>query len=376
MRPITAVRARAVSVPVANATKMSTRVLDRRDFLLVEVSAGNEPTGVGYAYVGTRGGGAHAALVDELLAPVAVGHDADDIVGLWERLYRATLLSGRRGGVLRAVSAIDIALWDLKGKRLGVPVAVLLGGAATAIPAYASGGYYKPDDGDWAEAVVREVEHDRAEGFRDHKIKVGGLSVAEDAKRVEAAASVIGTGGRLALDANNAYADVDDALYALRAFEAAAGETGLWWFEEPLLPDDIAGHAAIAAKAATPVATGEIHQTRWEFRELIERRAASILQPDLGVAGGITEWMTIAQTAASFGIRVAPHWHANVHAQVASAVPNLLAVEYFDLDKDIYNFERLLTPESRLKAADGMVHLSDRPGIGIEFEEAVLDEYS
>ncbi len=374
---IASVEARAVSIPLTTATQISTRALDRRDFLLVEVAAEDtEEVGVGYAYVGTRGGTAHVALVDELLTPAAVGHSADDIVGLWERLYRETLLAGRRGAVLRAISALDIALWDLAGKRRGVPVAVLLGGSVKAIPAYASGGYYKADDDDPADAVRVEIEANRAEGFSDHKIKVGGLSVAEDAKRVASAAAVIGDSGRLALDANNAYRSVAEAIQAIRSFEAAASETELWWVEEPLLPDEIAGHAEIAAAVDVAIATGEIHQTRWEFRELIERRAATILQPDVGVAGGITEWMRIAATAASFGVPVAPHWHANLHAQGAAATPNLLAVEHFDLGKDIYNFERLLTPASRLEARDGMVHLSDRPGIGIELDQAAVDEFA
>jgi L-alanine-DL-glutamate epimerase-like enolase superfamily enzyme len=282
---------------------------------------------------------------------------------------------GRRGVVVRALSGIDIALWELSAKRAGMPLAVLLGGAATTVPAYASGGYYRPDEGSWTDAVAAEIRLNRSLGFRDHKIKVGGLSVNDDAARVSAAAEAIGADGRLALDANNAYRSVGDALRAIRAFEEAAKGRGLWWVEEPLSPDDIEGHRAIAREIETPVATGEIHQTRWDFRQLLEREAADLLQPDAAVIGGVSEWMRVARVAETFGIPIAPHWHANVHAHLAAASPNCIAIEHFALQKDIYNFELLLTPESRLVVRDGAAVVPDRPGIGVEFDEGVLRGY-
>jgi len=364
------VQARWVTLPVERPTRMSTRNLDRRDYLLVEVEA-DGAVGVGYSYAGTRGGGLLSVAVRDLLAEVLVGSDENDITGLWQRMYQESLLVGRRGAVLRAISAVDIALWDLQGVRLGVPLAVLLGGAVRPLTAYASGGYYRPDEGSWADALRREIEFNRSLGFEDHKIKVGGLSVAEDAERVAAATEAIDSRGRLALDANNAYLSVAEALTATREFEQAAGTSGLWWMEEPLSPDDFAGHASLAQQLETPVATGEIHQTRWDFRDLIAAGAADVLQPDVGVVGGVT-----ARTAETFGLQVAPHWHANVHAHLAAATPNCLTVEHFAMEKDIYNFERLLTPESRLAVGDGCVRLSERPGIGVEFDPDVVDHYT
>ena len=369
------VQARWVTLPVERPTRMSTRNLDRRDYLLVEVEA-DGAVGVGYSYAGTRGGGLLSVAVRDLLAEVLVGSDENDITGLWQRMYQESLLVGRRGAVLRAISAVDIALWDLQGVRLGVPLAVLLGGAVRPLTAYASGGYYRPDEGSWADALRREIEFNRSLGFEDHKIKVGGLSVAEDAERVAAATEAIDSRGRLALDANNAYLSVAEALTATREFEQAAGTSGLWWMEEPLSPDDFAGHASLAQQLETPVATGEIHQTRWDFRDLIAAGAADVLQPDVGVVGGVTEWMRVARTAETFGLQVAPHWHANVHAHLAAATPNCLTVEHFAMEKDIYNFERLLTPESRLAVGDGCVRLSERPGIGVEFDPDVVDHYT
>jgi L-alanine-DL-glutamate epimerase-like enolase superfamily enzyme len=369
------VRARPAVIPLQRPTRISTRALRERHYLLVDVTTA-DGTGTGYAYAGTSGGRLLADAVQELLQPVLRDAPADDIGDLWERMYHETLLAGRRGALLRAISAVDIALWDLRAKTCGVPLAVLLGGSvARPVPAYASGGYYRPDDGPFAEAVAREVEADRHAGFTDHKIKVGGLPLEQDVARVAAASEAVGGRGRLALDANNAYRSVGEALRAARAFERAAGERGLWWFEEPLSPDSVAGHAELARTLETPVATGELHQTRWEFAQLIEHRAADVLQPDAGVLGGVTEWLAVAHAASTFGLQVAPHWHANLHAHLAAAVPNTLAIEHFDLGKDIYNFERLLTDETRLRIRDGAAHLSERPGIGIEFDETAVARY-
>lgn len=374
---INMIKARAVSVPVARPTRIAKRVLDKRDYLVVEVAADeSEVVGSGYVYTGTRGGAVAAKIVAELLSPVLIGADADDIWGHWDRMYQETLLTGRQGIVLRAISAVDMALWDLAAKRRGVPLCVMLGGAVRPVPAYASGGYYRPDDGDWADAVHREIRFNIEHGFSDHKIKVGGLSIKEDANRVRAAIDAMDGRGRLALDANNAYRDYSEALLAARAFEKAAGDNGLWWFEEPLSPDDYDGHAELARRLETPVATGEIHQTRHEFRRLIEKRSADILQPDVGVLGGVSEWIRITRAAESFGISVAPHWHANAHAQLAAATPNCITVEHFLLEKDIYNFELLVTPETRQVYEGGQLVLSDRAGWGFEFDRQTLDEFT
>ncbi|MEV0281205.1 mandelate racemase/muconate lactonizing enzyme family protein [Streptomyces sp. NPDC050610] len=375
---ITDVRARAVGIPVDKPTRMSNRALNDRHYVLVDVTDDTGRTGTGYTYAGTAGAFLTKAAVDDLLAPVYLGADQDDSTGLWSRAYQETLLAGRRGAVVRALSALDIALWDLKAKRAGLPLAALLGGSAAPQPAYASGGYYRPDDGEWTRAVADEIAFNAAQGFTDHKIKVGGLSVAEDARRVAAATAAIadqGDGGRLALDANNAYHSVREAQVAIEAFERAAGDAPLWWFEEPLSPEAIVGHGELASRIRTPVATGEIHQTRWEFRSLIEARAASVLQTDAGVVGGVTEWLRVAHTADSFGLRMAPHWHHNLHVHLTAAVANALVVEYFAAEKGIYNFETLLTPETRLTYGDGQVFVPDRPGIGIEFDGEAVAKY-
>lgn len=365
-------KARAVRIPIDRPTRISTRTLDAREFVLVSAEAQDkELVGVGFTYAGTSGGWIIAELINTVLADVVAERGSIDIVGTWEAMFQETLLMGRRGAVVRAMSAVDIALWDLAAKRAELPLAVLLGGSVRDIPAYASGGYYRQEPAGWANAVAREITLNREQGFTDHKIKVGGLSIEEDVKRVEAAIDAIAGTGRLALDANNAYGSPSEAQRAANAFERAAGNDGLWWFEEPLSMEDVRGLARVRDRISTPVATGEIAQTRHEFRALIEAEAADILQPDAGVLGGVTEYMRVAHAAETFGVSVAPHWHANLHVHLAAAT-TCRTVEYFSLGKDIYNFEKLVTPESRLRVVNGMAKVPDRLGLGLQFDEDIV----
>jgi len=181
------------------------------------------------------------------------------------------------------------------------------------VPASSSGGYYRP--GDPLENIREEVARQRARGFSDYKMKVGGLPLHADEARVGAAREALGPTGRLALDANNAYASVAEAIKAADAF----APHDIWWFEEPLVPDDIDGHAQLAARGPIPIATGEIEATAWGFGHLLRARAAHIHQTDACVCGGVGEWMKAAHAAAAFGVQVAPHWHHNLHAQLAAA---------------------------------------------------------
>jgi L-alanine-DL-glutamate epimerase-like enolase superfamily enzyme len=368
MSTIREVRAVTLSIPLAKPTRIATRLVLAREFVLVRIDAESGKTGIGYTYAGTVGGNLVRDTVDDLLTPHLVGQEASLIDRHWAAMYQDSLLVGRRGGVLRAISAVDLALWDLLGKEAHLPLFRLLGAHRESVPVYASGGYYRDEDP--IQAIRAEMERYVQLGFADFKMKVGGASLEVDAARMRAARETIGPRGRLALDANNAYRTVPDALRAARAFEPYDP----WWFEEPLSPDNNAGHAELARQVGVPIATGEIHQTRWEFRDLIERKAAGILQPDAGVLGGVSEWLKVARAAEVFDIPVAPHWHADVHVHLAAAAGNCLTVEYFRLEEDIYNFERILA--ERLQPRDGTVRVPERPGIGLVLDEDAVKTYT
>lgn len=375
MSNIQAIEAIVARVPLEQPTHISTRVLGHRDYLLVRITDAAGNTGWGYTYAGTNGGTVLREIVDAVFTPLLLGRDSEGIADLWAEMYQEALLIGRRGAVIRALSAVDIGLWDLKAWRYKAPLATLLGGTLEPVVAYASGGYYKPNEGVWADAVGREIELNISKGFTDHKIKVGGLPIQEDALRVAAAVKTMDGHGRLALDANNAYRNSIEALEALRAFEAATDGYGLWWFEEPLSPEDVAGHADLRRRADTAIATGEIHQTRWDFTSMYQSQAADYIQADVGVLGGITEWIRVAHTAESFNVGIAPHWHANLHAVLSAATPGCFTVEHFLLEKDIYNFERLVTVETRQAYEDGKLLFLNQPGMGFDFDLDAIERF-
>ena len=365
---ITSVRSVLVRIPLQRPVRIATREVHGREFVLVFVQTEDGLQGIGYTYAGTVGGTMVRTAVDDVLKPLLLNSDAGLIERHWAAMFQEGLLVGRRGALLRAISAVDIALWDLAGKRAGIPLYRLLGGYQAEVPAYASGGYYL--EGKGPDGLAREMERYLRAGFTSVKIKVGGVSIEEDVSRVRAARNAIGPNVRLALDANNAYKSVSEAVRAGEAFQPY----DIWWFEEPLAPDNIPGQAEVARAVGIPVATGEIHQTRWDFRDLITHQAAEILQPDAGVLGGVSEWMKVAHTAASYDIPVAPHWHADLHVHLVGAVSNALAVEYFFLEEDIYNFERLL--RERLVCSKGSVRIPERPGLGLILDEAAIQQFA
>jgi D-arabinonate dehydratase len=360
---VVSVESLIVRLPLARTVFLSNESFSAREFNVARVHTDEGLVGVGYG----RGGRlVHAALELEV-APLLVGRDPLATEAIWSDVYRRTALVGRRGAILRALSVADIALWDLKAKALGLPLFRLLGGERPQVPAYVSGGYYRQGQspGDLAAEIVAYVER----GFRAVKIRVGRLPLAEDSARVAAVRAAIGDDVELMVDANQGYATAAEAIRAGRAFEAA----GVRWLEEPLSSDDMAGTVEVAAALDLPVAGGEVESTRFAFRELVERRALDILQPDVTVVGGVSEWLKVAALAAAAHLPLAPHYFFEVHAQLAAATPGTIYVEYFYPDADIISFDPLLLEP--LEPRDGWLHLPERPGLGLELREDAVERY-
>ncbi|HLZ09352.1 MAG TPA: enolase C-terminal domain-like protein, partial [Chloroflexota bacterium] len=204
---ISSLRAATVAIPVKRPTAISTRQLSVREFVLVWIGTDAGLEGLGFTYAGTLGGRVVQACVENVLSDLVMGEDPAFTERLWERMFKQSLLVGRRGGMLRAISAIDLALWDVLGKARNEPLYRLLGAHRDEVPAYASGGYYRPDI-DPLKEIEGELGRYVDRGYSDFKIKVGGLSIEADRARVQLAREVIGSRSRLALDANNAYNDV------------------------------------------------------------------------------------------------------------------------------------------------------------------------
>lgn len=334
----------------------------------MRVTAKDGKSGIGFTYAGASAAIITQAAVDELLGPLLLGKPSYMIEGLWDGMYRESLLHGRCGSVMRAVSALDIAIWDLNARRAEAPLWRYLGAKVEdRVPCYASGGYYQP--GKSPDDLAKEMKAYKDRGFRSVKMKIGGADPTEDELRVRCVREAIGPDALLFLDANNAWKDLLTALPPIRRLEAYSPA----WIEEPFSPDDIENHARLVSATPIPIATGEIEAGRWRFRVLLESRAAHVLQPDAVVCGGITEWRRIAALASAYGVPVCPHaWH-DVHAHLVASTTNAPFVEYF-VDEGIVNTQPLFT--RRMEMDGGDLILPSDPGLGFDFDEARVSQYA
>ena len=365
---IVSVEARTIRIPLDRVTSFSTRQVAARDYTVVRVRTADDQAGIGFCYGGSHGGALVTLAVRELFARQLKGESALRVEGLWQEMYRDSLLHGRAGSVMRALSALDIALWDRNARAAGLPLSRYLGGVARErVPAYASGGYYL--EGKTPKKLAVEVAGYVAQGFKAVKIKVGRDDLAGEEARVRAARDAIGDDVLLMLDANNAWQDLPTALQFVRRYEAYDP----YWIEEPFSPDDIDNHARLAQLTSIPVATGEIEAGRWRHQELLEKGGAMILQTDAAVCGGISEFRRIAAAAAAQGVTMCPHWFHDLHVHLVASTPNAQFVEFF-IDDQVLNFRRLV--DTQLEFIAGELKVPTAPGLGFRFDEQALDRYA
>jgi D-galactarolactone cycloisomerase len=346
-----------------------------RQALVVEILTDDGLVGWGEAYGPPA---INRALVDEMYAPRLLGRDPLDHAVIWEDLYGTFRDYGRKGWPIAALSAVDIALWDLKGKALRQPIARLLGGAfRTQLRAYATG-LYRHRVEDNARALAREAEAYATEGFRAMKMKVG-FGVDEDTRNVRAVRAAIGPDRLLAMDANHGY----DAGQAIR-FGRKVEDQDLAWFEEPVVPEDLDGYCQVKAAVRMPVAGGEAEYARWGFRDLCARRAVDIAQPDICGCGGFTEAWRIAALASAHGITVFPHvWGTAVglaaSLQLAAALPPnppamFSSEPLFELDRTPNPLRDELAQNPPKRAGD-VIDVPMGSGLGLEIDRRVLERY-
>lgn len=365
---IVSVEARTVRIPLDHVTSFATRVVAARDYCLVKVRTSDGAEGIGFCYAGSSGGGLVAQAVRELFAPLIIGQDSFRVEGLWEQMYGESILQGRAGSAMRALSIIDTALWDRNAHAVNLPLYKLLGGYAEGgVDAYASGGYYL--DGKTPDKLGDEMASYVELGYRAVKMKVGRLTPNEEEARIAAARDAIGPDVLLMLDANNAWRDLPTAMLFMDRY----AKYDPYWIEEPFGVDDIDNHAKLAQRSPVTVVTGEIEAGRWRFKELLEKGAAEILQTDAAVCGGITEWRRIAATAASYGVTMCPHWFHDLHIQLVASTPNARFVEMF-IDDQVLNFRRLI--DRQLEFKNGKLQLHTGSGLGFNFDQKQVAKYA
>ena len=342
-------------VPLSDSTHGT---MTHFELVTVRLRDSDGAEGVGYTYTTGAGGIAIASLIEQGLQPVLIGAEADDIEALWQRMWWKLHYGGRGGSVSLAVSACDIALHDLRARRLNVPLWRMLGGFDPSVPCYAGG----IDLEFTLDALLKQTDDNLGKGFRAIKMKVGRARLSEDRERVRAMRAHLGDDFPLMADANMRWT-VDQSITAARAFR----DSNLTWLEEPTIPDDVAGHGRIVRDGGVPIATGENLHTLHEFTQMISAGGVTFPEPDVTNCGGITVFMKVAHLAEAFNLPLTSHGAHDLTVHLLAAVPNrsYLEVHGFGLDRYI---------ERPIKIAEGNALAPHLPGHGVAFDWGALEK--
>ncbi|WP_245972346.1 L-talarate/galactarate dehydratase [Rhodovulum iodosum] len=323
------------------------------ELLCAEIVDAEGRTGTGFTYTLRAGGPALFALAEEI-APMLLGRPAADIPAAWDMLAWRTISLGAGGAAYHVLAAFDTALWDLKARRAGLPLARLLGAWRAGARVYNSGGQYLEASIDEMRGAARASV---ARGIGGIKMKVGQPDWREDMRRIEAVRDAIGPDTALMIDANQQWTRAE-----ARAFCRRVDDMGLAFIEEPLEARDFAGHGALARELVTPVATGEMLTSFDEHAALVAAGGAGVLQPDAPRIGGVTPFLRVMELARANRLTLAPHFVMELHLQMVAAYPTEGWVEYFDWLEELF--------DERLEIRDGRIWVPDRPGFGLTLSDA------
>jgi L-alanine-DL-glutamate epimerase-like enolase superfamily enzyme len=327
------------------------------ELITVRVRDAEGAEGLGYTYTVGAGGAAVHAILTRDLEPLLVGRDAERIEEIWYAMWWALHYGGRGGAQGLAISAVDIALWDLRARRQHAPLWRVLGGFDPRVPCYAGG-----IDLDFPlDALLRQTDDNLARGFRAIKMKVGRPSLRQDVERVRAMRGHLGPDFPLMVDANMRWS-VDEAIRAARAL----AELAPVWLEEPTIPDDVPGHARIVREGGLPIAAGENLHTLHQFRHLIAAGGVSYPEPDVTNCGGVTAFMKICHLAEAFNLPVTSHGAHDLTVHLLAAVPNRSYLEAHG-----FGLDRFIADPLRLE--EGLAVAPDRDGHGVELDWKSLD---
>jgi len=366
---IVEIRTHVVAQELTTPFGMSQWHWTTRSSCLVEIVTDDDLIGWGECFGPAE---ANQSVIDNSFGPMIIGDDPRETLAVWEKIYNRAREWGRKGVAITALSGIEIALLDLTGKALGVPVYQLLGGSPRNVECYASAFYY---DGPWNNDITSEAKHLQEQGFAAYKMKVGA-DLSTDIERVRTVRAAVGPTAQLAVDANRGYS-YSEAVRFIQATEAER----LWFFEEPVIPEDLASYGELRQRSPIPIAGGESEFTRWGFLDLIGNRRVDVLQPDATACGGIRETLLIAGMASAHGIETIPHvW--------GSAITVAAALHIFSALPTVTPSRGRRGPRLELDQAPNALRddLSDLHtaavmtvpqgyGLGLEIDRSVLNQY-
>lgn len=340
---------------------------------------------VGWGQIGAPAQRFVATAMDLEIAPKLIGKDPFLIAQIWQEVVGSFSPYGVQGAILQALSGVDVALWDIKAKAMGVPVWQLLGAKyRDRVDAYASGPYYFADEVIPDDVAAEAVSFTEA-GYRALKVKIGALDPKEDIRRVESVRDAVGGDILIMVDANQAYT----AHTAIRVGKELE-RLDIRWFEEPVPSTDLAGYARVRQALSIPIAGGEVEWTRFGFRDLITRGHVDIVQPDLANSGGFTECVRIATLADTFGVQVMPHVVSSTPLAFAAALHWLATLRDFpgaresplftqrpllEHHQQSNPFTAMLVDPGFLEVTDGSLAIPNSPGLGVEVNEEALSHF-
>lgn len=364
---ISMLRAAQVRVPLESPVWLGAAQVSHREYCVLQIESEEGYAGTSLAF--TRG----ADIAGVLLGPVwqvVKGTPALEPEAVFEKMQMQSRVHGDSGIYQRAVSLVDLALWDLKARAFGCPLHALLGGYRNEIPVMMAGGYY--GEGKGLEALCEEFARYESEGFARLKLIVGGASMEEDFQRFVAVRKVLNAGTSLGVDANGAWKDRRAVLGWLHRLQAEGVMPE--FVEEPLPPHDIAGLSWLAERSHSPIAVGEFLSGRDAFLELLQKNAVDILRADMTLCGGVTEWKAIAALAGAWSKPLMPHYFASLHLHGALALPGSHCVEVVSTVGRNSSFHLLAGTSFELR--DGTARSKQKPGLGLEIDEEFLQAHT